>query len=132
MEELVHSEGFGWLLPRFARPAWDHFVPEAWKVRDVDDLRWVLERLRPTPFRHLSEPIRLAHSESERPPRVYVRCTQWPNPGFDRWAANAQSSSGWTMYEMASGHLPYITDPDALTAVLLEIAGGSNLPSARS
>ncbi len=132
MEELVDSEGFGWLLPRFARPAWDQFVPEAWNVTDVDDLRWVLERLRPTPFRLLSEPIRLAHPKSERLSRVYVRCTQWPNPGFDRWAATAQSSSGWTLYEMASGHLPYITDPDALTVVLLEIADGSNLSSPRS
>ena len=31
MEALVQKEGSGWLLPRFAPPPWEKFVPEAWR-----------------------------------------------------------------------------------------------------
>jgi pimeloyl-ACP methyl ester carboxylesterase len=122
MEALVEEEGFGWLLPRFAQAAWEQFVPEAWKVTDDEDLRWVLDRLRPTPFRHFTEPIQLACPDTELPPRVYIRCTENHHPGFDRCAEAAQSSPGWTACEIASAHLPYITDPDELTAQLVDIA----------
>jgi pimeloyl-ACP methyl ester carboxylesterase len=122
MEGLVESEGFGWLLPRFAQAAWEQFVPEAWKVTDDEDLRWVLDRLRPTPFRHFTEPIQLARPDSELPPRIYIRCTDNPHPGFDRCAEAAQSSPAWTHRELAGAHLPYITDPDELTAQLVDIA----------
>jgi pimeloyl-ACP methyl ester carboxylesterase len=49
MEALVEQEGDGWLLPRFAAPPWDRFVPESWQVTDPADLAWMLARLRPTP-----------------------------------------------------------------------------------
>jgi hypothetical protein len=29
MHELVQKEGNGWLVPRFAPPQWEKFVPEA-------------------------------------------------------------------------------------------------------
>jgi hypothetical protein len=74
MERLVESEGYGWLLPRFAAAPWEQFVPEAWQITDDDDLHWVLERLRPTPFRHFTEPLQLRHQDVEQPPRVYIRC----------------------------------------------------------
>jgi hypothetical protein len=57
MEALVAQEGDGWLLPRFASPPWEKFAPEAWRISEESDLRWVLPRLRPTPFGHFKEPI---------------------------------------------------------------------------
>jgi pimeloyl-ACP methyl ester carboxylesterase len=121
MEELVESEGDGWSLPRIASAPWDRFVPDAWHVTDDADLRWVLPRLRPTPFRHFSEPLRLAGGgESAR--RAYVRCRGWPHPGFDRHAAHAGSSTDWDLYELESSHLPYVTSPPEVTALLLELA----------
>jgi pimeloyl-ACP methyl ester carboxylesterase len=123
MERLVESEGDGWLLPRFAAAPWEEFVPDAWQVTDEADLQWVLARLRPTPFGHFTEPLQLRRSEVEQPRRVYIRCRGWPHPGFDRYAAAAQSSPSWSCHELATSHLPYITDPDDVTAVLLELAG---------
>ena len=120
MAGLVESEGFGWLLPRFSPTPWEQFVPDAWHITDDDDLRWVLDRLRPTPFRHFTEPLRLEHASNEQPPSVYVRCSENPHPGFDRFAAAARSTAGWTHCELSAAHLPYITDPEALTELLIE------------
>jgi pimeloyl-ACP methyl ester carboxylesterase len=57
MEALVQNEGKGWLVPRFAPPPWEKIVPEVWRITDEADLRWVLPRLRPTPFGHFKEPV---------------------------------------------------------------------------
>ena len=122
MEALVQSEGDGWLLPRFAAPPWDQFVPTAWEVTDDADLQWVLPRLCPTPFGHFSVPVKLRLSDADMPPRVYIR-SRWPHPGFDSYAKHAQANSGWSYTEMDSSHLPYITDPEQLATVLLELAG---------
>jgi pimeloyl-ACP methyl ester carboxylesterase len=123
MEALVESEGDGWLLPRFATAPWEQILPRAWQVTDPADLHWVAARLRPTPFGHFTEPVRLRLPDSQQPRRVYVRCQHWPNPSFDRYAATARSSPAWGSYELATPHLPYITHPDALSAILLKVAG---------
>ena len=122
MELLVEQEGDGWLLPRFAPPPWEQFVPQAWQVTDPADLQWALDRLRPTPFGHFTEPIHLRLADADWPRRVYIRCRHWPNATYDRYAANAQSSPAWDHYELQTPHLPYITDPQELSALLLKIA----------
>jgi pimeloyl-ACP methyl ester carboxylesterase len=121
MEALVASEGGGWSLPRFAPAPWEQFVPEAWQVTDEADLRRILPRLRPTPFRHFSEPLDVSGGEG-RPRRLYVRCGRWPHAGFDRHAADARASPDWDLYEVPWSHLAYVTAPDELTALLLEVA----------
>jgi hypothetical protein len=122
MQALVDREGDGWRLPRFAPPPWDRFVPEAWKVTDEADLRWVLPRLVPTPFRHFTQPLRADNPAAAALPRAYVRCTGFPHPVFDRHAEIARTEAGWRCRELASPHLPYITHPRELADVLLELA----------
>jgi pimeloyl-ACP methyl ester carboxylesterase len=119
-EQLVASEGDGWLLPRFAAERWEEFVPAAWGITDEASLRWVLSRLRPTPFRHFTDPVELHLSEDQQPRRVYVRC-RWPSPAFDRFAATASASSAWRSEELAFSHLPPITDPGVLAALLVDL-----------
>ena len=87
MEALVESEGFGWLLPRYAAPPWEQVVRQVWQVADEADLRWMLARLRPTPFGHFTSPVRLVNPGAEQLPRTYIRCRGWMHPGFDRCAA---------------------------------------------
>jgi len=122
MEALVASEGDGWLLPRFAEPPWERFVRDAWRVDDEADVGWILPRLRPTPFRHFTDPLHFESPGAARPRRVYVRCREWPHPGFDRYAAHAAASPDWDLVEMRSSHLPYVTAPADLTTLLLELA----------
>ena len=123
MEALVQQEGDGWLLPRFAPPPWEKFVPEAWRITDEADLRWVLPRLRPTPFGHFKEPVRRNNTAAEKLPRTYIRCQGWPNASFDRYAEIARNATGWRHRELATSHLPYITHPRELADLLTEAAG---------
>ena len=74
MEALVEAEGFGWLLPRFAVQPWEQFVRQAWQVADEADLRWMLARLRPTPFGHFTSPVRLVNPARPRNPPGPVPC----------------------------------------------------------
>ena len=123
MRELVQKEGDGWLVPRFAPPQWEKFVPEAWHITDQSDLRWVLPRLTATPLGHFTEPVRRINTAAERLPRTYIRCTVFPNPIFDRYSDVARSRAGWRHRELAANHLPFITHPDELVGLLLEAVG---------
>lgn len=119
MERLADQEGGGWLLPRFAPAPWEQFLATAWQVTGQADLQWLLPRLRPTPLGHLTDAIHLRHADAPQPRRTYVRCQRWPNSSFDRYAATAQSSPDWDYYQLDTSHVPQITDPDKLAAILL-------------
>jgi pimeloyl-ACP methyl ester carboxylesterase len=123
MEALVQAEGMGWLLPRFSAAPWEKFVPEAWRITDEADLRWLLPRLRPTPFGHFTQPLRRKNPAAEPLPRTYIRCRHFPHPGFDRYAEAARKTAGWRYRELATSHIPYVTNPNELAEALLEIAG---------
>jgi pimeloyl-ACP methyl ester carboxylesterase len=124
MQALVESEGFGWLLPRYAAPPWEQIARQAWQVTDEADLRWMLPRLRPTPFGHFTSPVRLANPAAEQLPRTYIRCRGFPHPGFDRYAQTASQAPHWRLFHLAGSHLPYITSPHELAPMLLELAAG--------
>lgn len=121
LRSLVDSEGGGWLLPRFSPQPWEQFVPAAWQITDEADLRWVLERLAPTPFGHFSQPVRRGDPRGEVLPRTYVRCLGWKAPHFDRYAEAARAA-GWQCRELDTPHLPYITHPRELAALLDDLA----------
>jgi pimeloyl-ACP methyl ester carboxylesterase len=122
METLVASEGEGWLLPRFALPPWERILRELWCVTDEADQRWALARLVATPFAHFKQPLQRRDPHAASLPRRFIRCQQWASAIFDRYAENARRSEGWTTHELAATHLPFITHPHELTALLLEIA----------
>ena len=126
MEALVESEGFGWLLPRYAAPPWEQVVRQAWQVTDEADLRWMLPRLRPTPFGHFTSPVRLANPAAEQLPRTYIRCRGFPHPGFDRYAQTASQDTSWRLLQLEGSHLPYITSPHELAPMLLELAANQS------
>ena len=95
-------------------------MPEVWQVTDAADLRWVLARLAPTPFGHFTEPVRRGNPAAEALPRTYIRCLRWPDPGFDHYADAARRMAGWRCRELTTPHLPYVTHPRELVALLLE------------
>jgi pimeloyl-ACP methyl ester carboxylesterase len=120
LEELVRTEGDGWLLPRFAAPPWEQFVPAAWNVTGQADLEWVLARLRPTPFAHFTDPVRRHLPDAEQPHRVYIRCRASPT----RASTATQRLPGPAMRGpiLATSHLPFVTDSDALHTILRQLS----------
>jgi pimeloyl-ACP methyl ester carboxylesterase len=122
MESLVKTEGDGWLLPRFAPPPWETIVRDMWGVTDEADVRWMLERLGPTPFGHLKDPVRRTNPEAETLPRTYIRFTQFPNPRFDKHAEMAQRAALWQYRELNAPHHAPVTMPREVAELLLELA----------
>lgn len=121
LDSLVETEGGGWLLPRFAPPPWLTIVREMWEITNEADIEWVLPRLRPTPYRHFTDPLSLAGTDLSAIDRLYVRCPRQPAP-FDTFAEAARSSRVWRYAELDAPHLPYVTHPDLVTDVLLDTA----------
>src|SRR5262245_12035874 len=77
MEDLVKAEGQGWLLPRFASLPWERIVREMWGVTTDDDVSWMLARLRSTPFRHFTDPVKRTNPAAANVGHVYIRCLQF-------------------------------------------------------
>lgn len=127
LETLVEAEGEGWLVPRFAPPPWPVIVRDLWQVTDDSDVDWLLPRLRPTPVRHFTEPVKITPGCTDGIQRAYIRCTgmRMPAPPFDKAAATARSTPGWRCIEIDATHLSYVTQPSKVIATLLELANGA-------
>lgn len=122
MEQRVRAEGRGWLLPSLAPAPWDQFLREAWRITDEADRQWMLARLGPTPFKVFKDPVRRSNPAAEQLQRTFIRCLQWPNPMFDRYAETARQTAGWRYRELATSHEPFVTHPQELATLLLEAA----------
>jgi pimeloyl-ACP methyl ester carboxylesterase len=122
MEALVRTEGEGWFLPRFAPPAWETIVRDMWGVTVTDDVRWMLDRLGPTPVGHFRDRVHRTNPAAENLPRAYIRCRQFPSSRFDQHAAMAQRSELWRYRELASSHHAPVTMPEQVADLLMELA----------
>jgi pimeloyl-ACP methyl ester carboxylesterase len=125
MEDLVKAEGQGWLLPRFASLPAEKIVRDIWGVASDDNVRWMLARLKPTPFRHFTDRFDRTKPVAVDVARTFIRCRQFQpekHPAFDRYAKMAQQTTGWHYRELATPHLPYVTHPTKLAEVLLDLA----------
>ncbi|HLG73307.1 MAG TPA: hypothetical protein VK009_23040, partial [Chloroflexota bacterium] len=120
MRRRVRDEGQGWLLPSFAPEPWEVTVRDRYLVSDEAEVRWVASRLVGQPFKTMSEPVDDPEGRAAALPRAYIRCPRYPNPAFDRYAAEASAaSSGWRSYELPTSHDAMITAPRELADVLL-------------
>jgi hypothetical protein len=91
----------------------------------------MVPRLRPVPFAQFTTPLRLENPAAAALPRRYVRCLRNPHPGFDRFAQLAEETPGWRRHDLDGGHLPYISCPHELAALLLELVGQGQVGAAR-
>lgn len=122
-EERVRTEGEGWKLPSPAPGPWDVSLRQVWGVGDEADIRWMVPRLAPHPFKTMTDPHRAGHPAAAALPRSYLRCTGFPSPAFDRTAETARRpGSGWRLRELATGHDAMVTAPRELADLLLAIA----------
>ena len=121
LEELVKTEGGGWLLPRFAPPPWETVIREMWGVTNDDDVRWMKDRLTSTPVGHFRDPVRRTNPAADKLPRTYVRCMKYANPRFDAHAEMARRTAGWRYRELQAPHHPAVTNPEEVSSLLLTL-----------
>lgn len=89
------------------------------------DLAWANPRRVPQPIAAFEQAIRLTGAV-EQLKRTYLYCTRArPGDVFRQFAERAKSESGWKYREIDASHNPHITVPDALSAMLDELAKGS-------
>jgi len=112
---LVAEDGEGWYLP-----ATDAFLAQ-WGVTGAAARAWVGPRLTDFPFRCQSEPTDFDPAPLGRLRKVYVRHTDPPLPGLQRFA-DAAVASGWETHAIACGHDVMLAAPAALAGLLEEIA----------
>lgn len=119
-ESRVQSDGYGWLIPSLQPVPWDDFARDVWRITDPTDRKWLVDRLRPTPFKTFTDPVRLKNAAAEKIPRTYIRCLQHASKTFDRFAEMARRTAGWRLRELDAAHEPFVTTPRELTDLLLE------------
>lgn len=93
-----------------------------WGVSDDDDVRWIMERLCPTPLGHFKDPVVRTNPAAETLSRTYIRCRHFQNARFDRHAEMARGTASWRYRELATSHHPAVTAPRELADLLLESA----------
>lgn len=110
MRERAQAEGDGWRIPPNPMP------PDTAEA----DVAWAAPRRLPQPLATFATRIRLANPP---PPRSYIYCRRsGPGDVFRQFLARARAESGWRVFELDASHNPHITAPQALLAVLQEVA----------
>jgi pimeloyl-ACP methyl ester carboxylesterase len=116
MREAARTLGDGWRVPPNPLP------PDTSET----DVAWITPRRVMQPIKTFEEPIRLGR-DGERVPKTYIYCTRTgPIDVFKPFAQYANSRPGWRYMEMEASHSPHITAPEALAALLNNIARGRN------
>jgi pimeloyl-ACP methyl ester carboxylesterase len=112
MREEARTIGAGWKIPPIPLPPG---TSEA-------DLSWAGPRMVMQPIMTFEEPIHLT-GVWDTLCRTYVYCTP-PREGdtFGPFAMRARKEPGWTYREIAASHNVQITAPEALAALLDDIA----------
>ena len=121
-EARVRTEGHGWLIPSLQPVPWDQFVRDVWHITDDVDRKWLVSRLRPTPFKVFTDPVRRRNPAAAKLARTYIRCRKYPNTRFDGFADMARKTPGWRSRDLDASHEPFVTAPRELTDLLLETA----------
>jgi pimeloyl-ACP methyl ester carboxylesterase len=104
LEARARAEGEGWRLPPDSPDA-DHRTPFLMAA--------------------LYQTVRLSDPISARVPRTYIACTEsWALPIYAhlRAAADRARAESWGYHELPTGHYPLETMPDAVTAILRDLA----------
>jgi pimeloyl-ACP methyl ester carboxylesterase len=109
------ASGNGWTQP--ANSA------EFYGVTDKADQAWVDSKCTPQPFATITQKLSLtAAPAAQIAKRLYILCTNPPLPYMLQFYDEAMADKGWIALEMETGHDAMVTEPKALSRILLEQA----------
>ena len=86
------------------------------------DRDWLLRRHVLHPFGAYRQALPFDGARWAALPRCFVDCNQPAYPTIDASRQRVRRQSGWRLEEMATGHFPMITQPQALTRLLLDLS----------
>jgi pimeloyl-ACP methyl ester carboxylesterase len=110
IRQLADANGYGWRVP----------APSTFASTLEDPMRsWVEQRLTPHPLRSLEEPVRLASQAATELPRAFLR-SSIESPLYTRLLERGRAA-GWHCADIAGGHYPMLTHPQAVAAALTTI-----------
>ncbi|MDP1685316.1 alpha/beta fold hydrolase [Hydrogenophaga sp.] len=85
------------------------------------DRDWVNRRQTPQPFRLYQQPLDFDAARVAAVPRTFIDCTQPALATIAPSRVRVRSESGWNVVEMATGHDPMVSEPAALSQILLDV-----------
>jgi pimeloyl-ACP methyl ester carboxylesterase len=90
-------------------------------VSDPDDLKWMVERLTPHPWKWFEQPLELTNEAALWAiPQYHVVCTSTLATRDAEMMARARAEG--RLWDIDTGHDLMITEPEAVTDALLQIA----------
>ncbi|WP_249158698.1 alpha/beta fold hydrolase [Bradyrhizobium tropiciagri] len=105
-------DGDGWRIPPMQTPA----------DTSAADVEWLGARRVAMPIKCFEQKLTLKHGEPAVP-RSYIYATRSaPADTFGQFSQRTKSESGWRHFEIDASHSPNVTAPEALMALLQEIA----------
>ena len=85
------------------------------------DRDWLNRRQVPHPFGPYREPMPFDAARWAALPRAFIDCNQPAYPTIAGSRERVRAQPGWRIVEMATGHCPMVTMPDAFARLLLEL-----------
>lgn len=85
------------------------------------DRDWVNRRQTPQPFKLYQQPLDFDAERVARVPRTFIDCTQPALATIAPSRVRVRSEPGWQVLELATGHDPMVSEPQALADLLLGI-----------
>lgn len=137
VDAMVPLPGEGWgdahapeivAARRAAAAAHDNALPppdpaNGFALSDTD-ADWLRRRHVPHPFGMYRVPLHFDGALVEALPRQFIDCHQPAYPTIDAMRQRVRQQPGWQVVEMATGHFPMLTQPEALVRHLLAFAHG--------
>jgi pimeloyl-ACP methyl ester carboxylesterase len=84
------------------------------------DRDWVNRRQTPHPFAVYHDPLEFDYERIARLPRTFIDCTAPPLSTIAVMRERVRREPGWRVLEIATGHDPMISAPEALVRCLLD------------
>jgi pimeloyl-ACP methyl ester carboxylesterase len=85
------------------------------------DREWLLRRQVPHPFGMYRVPLHFDGARWAALPRLFIDCHQPAFPTIDAMRARVRAQPGWRVAEIATGHCPMVSAPEALVRELLSV-----------